>query len=109
MGTRFLVDTGAEVSVLPHNCKLKTQPTSVNLQAVNTLPIRAYGEQSLNMDLGLRRVFRWVCIVADLPTPIIGADFLRHCNLLVDVKHQRLVRFLYESYGAKCLIAYKFH
>ena len=43
------------------------------------------------MDFGLRRAFRWVFIVADLPTPIIGADFLCHYNLLVDVKHQRLI------------------
>lgn len=89
--TRFLVDTGAEVSVLPHNPKLKAHPTSVNLQAVNASPIKTYGERSLTLDLGLRRVFRWVFVVADLPTPIIGADFLRHFNLLVDVKHQRLI------------------
>ena len=79
------------MSVLPHNPKSKTQPTSVNLQAVNASPIRTYGERSLTLDFGLRRAFRWVFIVADLPTPIIGADFLRHYNLLVDVKHQRLI------------------
>ena len=32
-----------------------------------------------------------VFIIADVKNPIIGADFLRHYSLLVDVEHNRLV------------------
>ena len=91
-GTKFLVDTGAEVSILPAGSRLVTKgnPASVKLQAVNHSPINTYGQQSLTLDLGLRRTFRWIFVVADLPIPIIGADFLREFGLLVDVKHRKL-------------------
>ena len=44
-GIRFLVDTGAEVSVLPPTAIVKHQPrsSSVNLQAVNKSPIGLFG------------------------------------------------------------------
>ena len=91
-GTKFLVDTGAEVSILPAGSRLVTKgnPASIKLQAVNHSPINTYGQQSLTLDLGLRRTFRWIFVVADLPIPIIGADFLREYGLLVDVKHRKL-------------------
>ena len=35
-------------------------------------------------------MFTWIFIIADIRTPILGADFLREYNLLVDVRHNRL-------------------
>ena len=91
-GTQFLVDTGAEVSVIPPNPSDKRHRTdnSTVLQAVNKSSISTYGERSLTLDLGLRRTFRWIFIIADISTPIIGADFLREFGLLVDLKHSKL-------------------
>ncbi|GFT94507.1 retrovirus-related Pol polyprotein from transposon opus [Trichonephila clavipes] len=43
------------------------------------------------MVLGLRRPFIWTFIIADVSSPIIGADFLKHFNLLIDLKKKRLV------------------
>ena len=43
-GTRFLVDTGAEVSVLPPAVINKRKPSAFALQAVNKSPISTYGE-----------------------------------------------------------------
>ena len=43
------------------------------------------------MNIGLRRTFQWVFVIADVKNPIIGADFLRHCSLLVDIDCNRLV------------------
>ena len=37
--------------------------------------------------LGLHCLFRWIFVIADIRTPIIGADFLREYGLLVNVKH----------------------
>ena len=66
-GFRFLIDTGAEVSVLPSTCiKRKCPDTSVSLQAVNGTPIATHGTCSLSLNLGLRRTFRWVFIIADV-------------------------------------------
>ena len=91
-GTRFLVDTGAEVSVLPPSqSERRLSPTKFKLQAVNQSHITTYGERSMTLNLGLRRICRWVFIVADIPTPILGADFLTHFGLLVDVKRHKLI------------------
>ena len=91
-GTRFLVDTGAEVSVVPPSQaeRQRLSEDHLTLQAVNNTPIATYGTRSLTLDLGLRRTFRWVFVVANVKHPILGADFLRHYNLLVDMRHQRL-------------------
>ena len=87
----FLVDTGAEVSAIPRSY---VQPRVIcqgpGLQAVNNTTIATYGTRSLTLDLGLRRTFRWVFIIADVSKPILGADFLKHYGLLVDMRSQRL-------------------
>ncbi|GFT38922.1 retrovirus-related Pol polyprotein from transposon 412 [Trichonephila clavipes] len=41
--------------------------------------------------VGLRRPFIWTFIIADVSSPIIGADFLKHFNLLIDLKKKRLM------------------
>ena len=88
---RFLVDTGAEVSIIsPSKSDRQNQQETLILQAVNGTPIATFGTCSLTLDLGLRHSFRWVFIIADVKTPILGADFLQHFGLLVDVTHKRL-------------------
>lgn len=91
-GHRFLVDTGAEVSVVPasladRRCAPQTSP----LQAVNNSAIATYGQRSLTIDLGLRRTFRWVFIAADIRLAILGADFLTYYNLSVSLRYRRLI------------------
>ena len=88
---RFVVDTGAQVSVIPpSHTERRNHRADLVLQAVNHTSISTYGTRSLTLDLGLRRSFRWVFIVADVATPILGADFLRWYNLLVDMRSNRL-------------------
>ena len=84
-GFRFLVDTGAKVSVIPPSATdHKHQQDTFSLQAVNNTPIATYGNK---LNLGLHRPFRWIFIIADVKQPIIGTDFLRHVGLVVDVSH----------------------
>lgn len=90
-GSKFLVDTGADVSVIPPTLAEKNKTVLFNLQAANKTAIPTYGARSLTLDLGLRRVFRWIFIIADVAHPIIGADFLENFALLVDVKSRRLI------------------
>ena len=91
-GYRFLIDTGAEISVLPPSRSDRKHPQKgSDLLAVNGSAITTYGKRSLTLNLGLRRTFRWVFIIANVQSPIIGADFLRQYSLLVDVKHCCLV------------------
>ena len=90
-GRKFLVDTGAQVSVIPPtSAQKKHRHDGFHLQAVNSSPIATYGSQLLTLDLGLRRTFRWVFVIADVQSPILGADFLRHFGLMVDVRHSEL-------------------
>ncbi len=42
-------------------------------------------------DLGLRRTFCWAFVIADVGRPILGADFLHHFNLLVDLTNSQLL------------------
>ena len=91
-GLRFLIDTGAQVSVLPPTPQERKHPRSdLTLQAVNNTPIPTFGTRSHTLNLGLRRTFRWVFVVAETSMPILGADFLRTFGLLVDLKRNKLV------------------
>ena len=90
-GTRFLIDTGAEVSVFPPSRSYKRNSSPYTLQAVNKSKIATYGEKSMTIDVGLRRAYKWIFIIADVPLPIIGADFLRHFSLIVDMKNRKLI------------------
>ena len=88
---RFLIDTSVEVSAVPRTrMQQKYCCQGPSLQAVNSTTIATYGMRSLTLDLGLRCTFRWVYIIADISKPILGADFLKHYGLLVDMRLQRL-------------------
>ena len=89
---RFLVDTGAEVSVVsPSMGGLQLQLISITLEAANHSKIKTYGKRSMKLNLGLCHKLAWDFVVADVKFPIIGADFLRHYGLLVDVRHNILL------------------
>lgn len=92
-GIRYLVDTGAEVSVVPKRLvgKSTSEQSSHVLFAANNSPINTYGNKLLLLDLKLRRAFKWIFIIADVAKPIIGADFLNFYNLLPDLRNRRLV------------------
>ena len=91
-GVSFLVDTGAEVSVLPPSGPPNSHlPTGYSLQAANHSTIATYGTRSMTLNLGLRRNFRWVFIIADVRHAILGADFLHHFGLTVDMRRSHLV------------------
>lgn len=65
--------------------------TNFKIFAANGTPIATYGDKLITLNLGLRRVFQWRFLVADVRQPIIGADFIRHYDLLVDLRGQRLL------------------
>ncbi|GFS95879.1 retrovirus-related Pol polyprotein from transposon opus [Nephila pilipes] len=74
-----------------HSTHRHPPPASLQLFAANGTVISTHGQQLVTLDLGLRRVFKWPFIIAAVSQPIIGADFLRHYGLLVDIRHGRLV------------------
>lgn len=89
---QFLIDTGADVSVIPRGLRSAgAKPTSMQLFAANGTPIKVYGEVLLKVNLGLRREFSWQFLIADVTSGIIGADFISHHDLLIDLKRKRLI------------------
>lgn len=90
-GIRYLVDTGATLSVFPVKLPTKKKNDDLNLYAANGTPIPTYGTVVLNLDLGLRRKLTWRFILAKVSHPIIGADLLYHHSILVDLAGCRLV------------------
>lgn len=63
----------------------------MQLFAANNSKVYTYGSKLLNVDLGLRRNFTWKFLIANVPVPIIGADFLQNFDLLIDLKRHKLI------------------
>ncbi|XP_055604919.1 uncharacterized protein LOC129753145 [Uranotaenia lowii] len=88
----FLIDTGADISVIPPTPRELMNPKKTDqLFAANGSAINTYGTKRLNINIGLRRPFVWVFTIADVKSPIIGADFLKHHDLLVDLHRSKLI------------------
>ncbi|GFU10678.1 transposon Tf2-11 polyprotein [Trichonephila clavipes] len=89
-GQKFLIDSGSEICVIPPSPTMNKSPQSnFSLFAANNTKIPAYGMVRKELNLGLRRPFIWTFIIADVSCPIIGADFLKHFNLLIDLKKKK--------------------
>ena len=89
----FLVDSGADVSVFPASASQKKSCLSAAkcLQAANGSSIKTFGRRKIFLSLpGLSVVHQF--LLADVKKPILGSDFFRANNLLIDVSHCRLVR-----------------
>lgn len=90
--TRFLIDTGSELSVLPATRFDRQKPRdNICLTAANGSRINTYGLRRIMLDFGGENRYTFTFTVADVTKAIIGADFLRANSLLVDVANQRLI------------------
>lgn len=88
----FLVDTGANVSVFPAHMSDKRNRSSENfLFAANKTPIPTFGERVMSLNIGMRRPYTWKFVIAEVSRPIIGADFLHHHALMVDLRGRRII------------------
>ncbi|XP_029162610.1 uncharacterized protein LOC114934135 [Nylanderia fulva] len=67
------------------------QRSTYELLAANGTPIFTYETENMTLNFGLRQAFAWRFVIADVSRPIIGADFLAHYGLLVDLRNSRLV------------------
>ncbi|BHF71629.1 hypothetical protein SprV_0401468900 [Sparganum proliferum] len=89
---RFLVGTGALISVVPPTAADRRFPSpGLHLQAPNCSAIPTFGSLSLTLNIGLRRSFTWIFVIADAPHAILGSDFLAEFDLLVDCRRARLL------------------
>ena len=85
------MDSGADVSVFPASSAQKLLPSTSVLSADNGSYINTFGKRDILLALpGLSVVHQFV--LADIRNPILGSDFFRRHNLLIDIPKQRLVR-----------------
>ena len=92
-GRVFLVDTGAQVSVLPVSSSTRatsSRDTSPRLQAANGSSISTYGKVEQLVCFGGRR-YHGSFVRASVQRPLLGADFLLRHRLLVDLASRRLI------------------
>lgn len=89
---QFLIDSGSDVSIIPHSNRLVTHNLSkFQLFAANGTQIKTYGSHTLTVSLGLRRPFQWSFIIADTKDAIIGADFLHHTKIIIDIGYSKII------------------
>ncbi|GBM51550.1 hypothetical protein AVEN_79964-1, partial [Araneus ventricosus] len=70
-GLRFLVDSGASASCVPAKIYRGRHSSNFMSSAANSTRIRTYGAVHLNIDIGLRRIFPFAFIIADVSHPIL--------------------------------------
>lgn len=87
---RFLIDTGADISALPAPPNYEPQPHHRTILAANGSEIKTFGYQEQIVQLGDKKC-RWNFLLANIKNPLLGADFLKHFNLLVNLKGNRLI------------------
>ena len=75
----LLVDSGSAVCCFPPDPGDQAVEGSY-LKAVNGTQIKCYGQKEFTIKLG-RKPFKFKAFKADVDTPIIGWDFIRHYRL----------------------------
>nr|VZI33383.1 unnamed protein product [Spirometra erinaceieuropaei] len=70
--------------------KRQTATASSSLRDRHTSTIIKFGACSLSLDIGLRRLFPRIFVVADIPCAFLWADFLAAFDLLVNCRQSRL-------------------
>ena len=88
-GERFLVDTRTNQSLYPRARVNNPGARGHDMRAANGSGITTFGRTQVSIEADGRR-YLWPFLIADECFPILGADFLKHYKLLVDVKRQRV-------------------
>ena len=102
--SHFLVDSGAEVSLLPAGPRDRAGTASgPPLVAANGRPILSFGRRRTTLLLDGQQ-FSWSFVVADTPVGVLGADFLVNHSLAVDLKRRFLFRWLPSDWSAALVI-----
>lgn len=91
-GIKFLIDTGADVSVFPATTSERQNSTpSTPLSAANGTSIKTWGKRILSLEFNINKPLRHEFLLADVTRPILGADFFIQHELIIDLKRKRLM------------------
>ena len=98
-GIVFLVDSGADISVLSRPKDWKASSPNFKLYAANQTPISVYGVVKRALSFEQNKVIEWQFYMADVAQAILGADALAYYHLLTDLKKQRLIDSFGQVFG----------
>jgi hypothetical protein len=85
---KLLVDTGSTYSIFPFHSTAR--PFGPRLKAANGQRIRCWGSRRRQLHVA-GCSYQWRFLQAEVSFPILGVDFLRNFELLVDVAGKQLV------------------
>ncbi len=84
----MLVDTGASYSIYPHSSA--AEPKGPPLRSPGGQAIPCWGEKQLEISFAGQK-FVWTFLLAKVDFAILGADFLKHFHLVVDLPASQLL------------------
>ena len=90
--TKFLIDSGSTISLIPKNNLIPNTPLQTynqHLYAANNTLIQTYGQLKTQVTINNNK-YTWNFIIADIPNPILGADFLAYHKLLIDCHNKTI-------------------
>ncbi len=82
------MDTGASYSIFPHSSA--AEPTGPPLRSPGGQAIPCWGEKQLEISFAGQK-FVWTFLLAKVDFAILGADFLKHFHLVVDLAASQLL------------------
>ena len=87
----FLINTGAVFSILPSKGLAASDLSRLpRLKSAGGQAIACFGKQALLLVFNGQQ-FNWDFILVDVESPFIGADFLKHHHLVVDLHAGHLI------------------
>ncbi|VUZ40538.1 unnamed protein product [Hymenolepis diminuta] len=88
----FVIDSGSPLCFIPTTYFSGEQLELTSwIKTTKGRSISIYGQKELIVDLGLERKMKWRFFLADITEPLIGADFLVHYDLQIDLRMKKLV------------------
>ena len=104
---RCLIDTGSQVSLWPPSSSAsKITSSRVRLTAANGTPIKAYGQQTRKIKIG-GRFYSFGFLIAQIPRPILGINFLETLEMAVDLRNRQLLHSGTSTRFSPCLLTKK--
>ena len=83
------MDTGSAFSLIPYT---SSEPANgPKIMAADRSPIKCWGSRERKIK-AVGEIFKWRFLLAAVAFPILGADFLEHFDLWVDLRRRRLFR-----------------
>ncbi len=90
-GFHFMADTGSVYSLIPHQSS--STPSGPRVVTEDRTPIPCWGSCMRKIRVGAFS-FTWQFLLAAVAFPIVGGNFLREFNMMVDLSNMRLVSSL---------------